>query len=397
MTARRVNTRAKSAARAMEDSSTSKPDRAKAHRPAASKNIRDMFSSVAAPLEPMKQLETTLNGHTAMFEKILTAIRESKEVLEAKIGTLQEETGLLRADHTKLSERVTETESCLSSLRPTVVEVQQHVKEMRAEMHRLRDRAEDAEGRSRRNNVRFLGFPEKSESPNAELFLEEWLLKEVLRPPVPKFFSIERAHRIPGKPPIPGAFPRPLIARLLNFRDRDLILQIFRTKGPIQFNGQRITAYPDFTAEVQRKRSSYAAIKASLRDAGLRYALLFPAKLRVVDGEKVRFFHSAADAGQWLDERNAGTSTHDKAADEQEWSTRKPHKRKVRRPRGRPTPEQATSERSKVVAELLTQTSNRYAGLVLDSDSETPGGSDGASLASSPRRGTQRMQTMLTE
>ena len=397
MTARRANTRARSTSGMMEDSDTSKAGRSKAHRPTASKTIKDMFLPASAPLEPMKQLESTLNGHTAMFEKILTAIRESKEALEAKIGAVQEETGLLRADHTKLAERVSETESCLTSLRPTVTEVQQQMREMRAELHRLRDRAEDAEGRSRRNNVRFLGFPEKSESPNAELFLEDWLLREVLRPPAPKFFSIERAHRIPGKPPIPGAPPRPLIARFLNFRDRDLILQTFRTKGPILFNGQRIAAYPDFTAEVQRRRSSYAAIKASLRDMGLKYALLFPAKLRVVDGEKVRFFQSAVEAGQWLDERNVGTTAHGKAAEEQEWATKTSHKRKVRKPRGRPTPEQATSERSKVVAELLTQTSNRYAGLVLDSDSETPGGSEGASLASSPRHEALRMQTATAE
>ena len=199
MTARRAAARAKSATGTMEDSDVSKAGRPKAHRPTASKTIKDMFLPAPAPLEPMKQLESTLNGHTAMFEKILTAIRESKEVLEAKIGAVQEETGLLRADHTKLSERVSETESCLTSLRPTVVEVQQQMKEMRAELHRLRDRAEDAEGRSRRNNVRFLGFPEKSESPNAELFLEEWLLKEVLRPPAPKFFLYRKGTPYTGE------------------------------------------------------------------------------------------------------------------------------------------------------------------------------------------------------
>ena len=190
-----------------------------------------MFSPASPSGHTTKQLEKTLHKHTDMFDKILQAIQDSKVTLETKIGEVQAEINLLRADHTKLTDRVSESEAALVSMRPTVDTMRKQLTEVQAELQGLKARAEEAEERSRRNNVRFMGFPEKSEAPNAEIFLEEWLIAEVFKDQVLKFFSVERAHRIPGCPPAQGAPPRPLIARFLNFRDHDLILQLFGTRG----------------------------------------------------------------------------------------------------------------------------------------------------------------------
>ena len=108
-----------------------------------------------------------------MFDKLLQTIQDSKVAMEVQQGAIQMEMGLLRADNAKLSERVDTTESSLASLRPSVATIQEQLKEMQAEIRTMSTRAKDAEGRSRRKNVRFLGFPEKSEGPNVELFLEE--------------------------------------------------------------------------------------------------------------------------------------------------------------------------------------------------------------------------------
>ena len=56
-------------------------------------------------------LSTILAAHTAQFEKILAAIRDTKNALEAKIDNVALDVGLLRADHKKLSERVKEIEA----------------------------------------------------------------------------------------------------------------------------------------------------------------------------------------------------------------------------------------------------------------------------------------------
>ena len=187
-----------------------------------------------------------------------------------------------------------------------------------------------------------MGFPEKSEAPTTEIFLENLLTMEVFKIKIPKFFSIERAHRVPGCPPVAEASPQTLIARFLNFRDRDLILQLFRTKGPMRFEDHDISAYPDFTVEVQRKRSSYMEVKASLRKIGLKYAFLFLAKLRVVEAGEVHFFNSPSEAWQWLHQKALDAPRPSQDEEDLNWSQKKKRWCKQRGMRGRPTPEKAS-------------------------------------------------------
>ena len=127
----------------------------------------------------LRGLESTLDIHTHQFEKILNAIKETKCALEAKIDTVALDVGLLRADHKKLTDRVTEVESTNAAMRPTVQQLQKEVKEMSVDILALRRRAEEAEGFSRRSNVRFVGFPEGAEGANTDIFLEDWLISTV--------------------------------------------------------------------------------------------------------------------------------------------------------------------------------------------------------------------------
>lgn len=59
--------------------------------------------------------------------------------------------------------------------------------------------------------------------------------------------------------------------------------------------------FPDFSIETQKLRNSFDAVKAGLRSKGIKYSVLFPAKLRVIDGETVRFFTSPKEAAKWLE------------------------------------------------------------------------------------------------
>lgn len=61
-------------------------------------------------------------------------------------------------------------------------------------------------------------------------------------------FAIERAHRVPGRAPPKGAPPRSMIAKVLHFRDRENILKEARTGPEMEFNGYRMSIYPDFSA-----------------------------------------------------------------------------------------------------------------------------------------------------
>lgn len=69
----------------------------------------------------------------------------------------------------------------------------------------------DVEIRSRQN-LRIVGFPEKSEEAAPEHFLHTWLKETLGQDTISSLFSIERAYRTPLCPLTAGASPRPIIA-----------------------------------------------------------------------------------------------------------------------------------------------------------------------------------------
>lgn len=87
------------------------------------------------------------------------------------------------------------------------------------------------------------------------------------------------------------------IAKFLNCKDRDTILLLAREKGNIPLHNHQIMAFPVLSVKVQRQRSQFTDIKRSLRVRHLKYAMLFPACLRVGEG-RVHFFE---EPGAWLD------------------------------------------------------------------------------------------------
>lgn len=50
---------------------------------------------------------------------------------------------------------------------------------------------------------------------------------------------------MPAKHPPEGAPPRTFIAKLLNYRDRDVILRHFKDRGNIPFRNGHVMAFPD--------------------------------------------------------------------------------------------------------------------------------------------------------
>ncbi|KAJ1181547.1 hypothetical protein NDU88_006753 [Pleurodeles waltl] len=123
----------------------------------------------------LPKMSETLTTHSTQIEKVLQAVLDTRTSLEGKIDTLVAEVNILRTEHRKLADRVTTAETTLETAQPDIEEIKLRLQQQESEIQRLHKRADEAEGRSRRNNVRFLGFPEKIEQPNAESFLVHWL------------------------------------------------------------------------------------------------------------------------------------------------------------------------------------------------------------------------------
>ncbi len=114
-----------------------------------------------------------------------------------------------------------------------------------------KDKTDDLENRSRRSDMRILNIPEKSEGHDAVEFLERFvphlLGEDNFNSPV----ILERAHCV-GKT---SDRPRALVAKFLNFRDKEKVLQLARSKGEITYENKRMSFY--FVGLVRRNIWAY--------------------------------------------------------------------------------------------------------------------------------------------
>ena len=129
------------------------------------------------------------------------------------------------------------------------------------------DKMEYLEGQTRRNNLVIDGV---AESPGETWADTEEKIKKILteKLQLQHKVEVERAHRT-GKPG-GGDRPRPVVVKLLRFKDREAILQ--RAKS---LRGTNIYINEDFTDAVRRKRKDLMPELKAARQRGdiayLRY------------------------------------------------------------------------------------------------------------------------------
>lgn len=188
--------------------------------------------------------------------KVLDAIAALQGTLTAKIDEVKIDISLIRQDFSKLKDRVTEAETRISNAEDALHPMRHTTEEIQRQLQQLHAHQDDMENRLRRCNLRFIGLPEKEEGADPTTYLESLLLKTYGREAFSVMFAVERAHRIPARPPPPGAPPRTFIAKFLNFRDRDKILKLTRERGNIQIGNSQIAVFPVFPARCKEKEHS---------------------------------------------------------------------------------------------------------------------------------------------
>lgn len=208
-------------------------------------------------------------------------LQNSMAALGSKIDALTYRMDRMAERIDKHAERLDMSERRLTEVEEAHMELNTGHQKIESLMKALQDKTEDLEAWSRRCNLRITGLPETTQTGNMERFVEKLLITLLGEETFSPLFVIERAHRSLGPRPKPGAPPSPIIAKVLNYRDRDAALRQARDKKTLQYEGSEISLYPDYTARVQEARKHFAPYKKQLRDLGLDYAMLYPAKLRV--------------------------------------------------------------------------------------------------------------------
>ncbi|KAL7385372.1 hypothetical protein ABVT39_020746 [Epinephelus coioides] len=208
---------------------------------------------------------------TTALLPIQTALEAVKHQVESFEARFTEAEGAL-SDH---SDRITTLETSIEELQSTV-------QDLAKENEGLKDTLDGYENRQRRMNLRVLGVAEDSERGQCPLkFMSELLVKVLNDESFTKPPELERCHRALMAKPSPDAHPRPFILCFHRYQERERVLQLAIKKRQLSYGGKKILIFPEFSARLVAKRSSYKKVKAQLHEKDIKFSLRYPATLVV--------------------------------------------------------------------------------------------------------------------
>lgn len=103
--------------------------------------------------------------------EVMTAIATCQSTPTAKIEAVQLDVSLMRQDLDRLRSRMMETEQRVGTAEDELLEHSTAIRSLQTKVKALEYRAEDAENRNRRNNLRIVGLPGGVEGPQPTTFL----------------------------------------------------------------------------------------------------------------------------------------------------------------------------------------------------------------------------------
>lgn len=164
-------------------------------------------------------------------DRLLEAITFCQTSFTAQIEKVKVNISLIRQNLQKLRDRVKTAENHLGAVEDVILPLQTGVDRMQLQINQLLTK-QDMENRLRRCNLRFIGLPEGAEGKDPTMFLERLLNTthgcEAFSPTL----AVEKAHRMPARPPPQGAPPRTFITKLLNYKNQGCC------PAPVQGEGQ---------------------------------------------------------------------------------------------------------------------------------------------------------------
>lgn len=215
---------------------------------------------------------------------IEVATRIAPDLQETLETTVQAALFKLQSEVQSHAGRLSELEQRVSALEDDNATLGATVNTLAHDNTLIRDKLEDLENRSRRNNLRMVGLSEDIPQRDLQHICEVDLPKSL---GLSHACRVERVHRLgpdrslrspPGdknKKP-----PRQTIMKFLDYNDKVDILRAFRKHGsPLEIGGSRLLLFEDFSAEVAKKRRSFSHVCSRLYACKIRFRLLYPATL----------------------------------------------------------------------------------------------------------------------
>uniref|UniRef100_H3B537 L1 transposable element RRM domain-containing protein n=1 Tax=Latimeria chalumnae TaxID=7897 RepID=H3B537_LATCH len=219
-------------------------------------------NTMAEDIKNMYELLKQLTSSVAEMKSAILNLQASQDNLGLRI------TETIEDDNASDNQQIQQLEHCLTT---------------------ATERIDDLENRSRRNNVRIVGFPEGVEEGNPVAFLQK-VLPGLLDLEEGADLEMEHAHRALGPRPAQGQRPRAFIIKLLRYPTRKRLLGAARHKGQVMWQDYQISLYPDLSWDLQMKRQQFGEMRKLLQERKLKYGMFYPAILKItVNGETTAF------------------------------------------------------------------------------------------------------------
>ncbi|KAK7904504.1 hypothetical protein WMY93_017111 [Mugilogobius chulae] len=215
---------------------------------------------------------------------VLAAIGEMSQKMDVRFNSLD---ATLKANQATLDEhetRLSDVEHASSAHDGRLSAVEQQVKRLEDANKALLEKVIDLEARSRRQNIKIVGLPEN---------------RNFSKP-----VEVDRAHRLGslGSATATAANkPRVMIAKIHSYRVKDSIIKMSMERSPLMYQGHRIHIFPDFPAEIMKRRQLFEDTRRKLKAAGLRTGFIYPARLRVTRGNETSTFNTPEEAKFFAD------------------------------------------------------------------------------------------------
>uniref|UniRef100_A0AAX7T8R9 L1 transposable element RRM domain-containing protein n=1 Tax=Astatotilapia calliptera TaxID=8154 RepID=A0AAX7T8R9_ASTCA len=228
---------------------------------------------------------------------LLNAIRLFKQEFHTEMGGIMSAIGAVQVDIQKCGGRIDEAEKRISNAEDEITLLKNDMESLERQAKFLSKKVEDLEGRSRRNNIRILGIPEKEEGTDPRSFMEKFI-SDTLKIPPP---VLERAHRINTRQSSIANRSRAFIIKCLSYRDREGIMKAARTIKELSYKDNKIAFLPDLPAETYRQQRQYDGVRKKLREIGLwKHRIIYPARLLLTNEERTQVFDTPADVDVYI-------------------------------------------------------------------------------------------------
>ncbi|KAG2466464.1 MYO7A protein, partial [Polypterus senegalus] len=220
--------------------------------------------------QEMKQANERLRQEVQLeLRQVLGKIEERIQENSVKLGTLTDQLENFKETFTN---RIEMAEHLAASAEERAVNVL-------SECKKLGDRLAALEDGSRRFNVRIEGLPENRESSNPVKFAAE-LFSKIIGGDFKAESEKAAAYRVRGSNTVRPR-PRSFIVRFERLSFKLEVMALLRNKEDIIYENNHICIFPDFSPATATKRAAFYNIKQRLRQASVKYSLLYLAKLKV--------------------------------------------------------------------------------------------------------------------